>query len=397
MDSRDTQNNLPDSNSSDLHLTQATPVECVKIWNDTSASWRDSLTTSEYLEEQLFLTSVPLAKNNGMTRWVLAEKNCPQDQRRIFCSCESFIKRSLMTDADGNIEEVVVHGIASVFCPLKYRRRGYAARHMTELAKTLCTWQSDHARVAGSVLYSDIGKNFYAKFGWKPNVTNWHFEFQSKNIPWSPLTKELVEDDLGELCRRDKAIIRAAMTASADNVKKLVTILPDIDHMLWHIGKEDFATERLFGKRPHAKGAIAGPAGSQVWAIWTHRYYAHPNTESSSNVLYILRLVVEGDYFPNKPPLTGENNFQTEEQLRQADFLIAVLRCAQAEAAEWKLDYVKLWEPSPWVQDAIKKSSLDHCMVERQEDSIASGLWYDENGGYEAAPVWINNEHYAWC
>ena len=122
-----------------------------------------------------------------------------------------------------------------------------------------------------------------------------------------------------------------------------------------------------------------------------------PNTESSSNVLYILRLVVEGDDHANKSPSTGENGVQTEEQLRQADSLVAVLQYAQAEAAEWRLDYIKLWEPSPWVQDVLTKSNLDHCTVEREEDSIASVLWYTGNGGFEAAPVWINNEHYAWC
>ncbi|KAL8697456.1 MAG: hypothetical protein Q9201_007121 [Fulgogasparrea decipioides] len=397
MESLIAQNGLPDSNSPDLHPTQATPNECVKIWTNTSASWKDSLTVPDYLQEQLFLTTAPLAKNNGMTTWILVEKNLPQDHRRILCSCETFLKRSLMTDTDGKTEEVIVHGIANVFCPIEYRRRGYAARHMTELAKALRTWQSDQARVAGCVLYSDIGKAFYAKLGWQPNPTNWHVEFQSMNIPRSSLARELVEDDLGELCKRDEAIIRGAMATSTDGVKKLVTILPDLDHMLWHIGKENFATERLFSKKPRAKGAIAGLPGNQVWAIWTHRYYMHPDAESPSNVLYILRLVVEGDSCANKPSSTSENGFQTNKQDRQVASLIAVLQYAQAEAAEWRLDYIKLWEPTPWVQDVIMKSNINHCIVEREEDSIASSLWYNENGGYKAAPVWINNEHYAWC
>lgn len=397
MESLIAQYGLPDSDSPNLHVTLATPDECAKIWTNTSASWRDSLTAPVYLHEQLYLTTVPLAKNNGMTTWILVEKNLPQDHRRILCSCESFLKRSLMADTDGKVEEVIVHGIASVFCPLQYRRRGYAARHMTEVAKALCTWRSDQARVAGSVLYSDIGKAFYARHGWKPNPTNWHVEFRSMSIPRSSLTKELVENDLGELCKRDEAIIRGAMAVPADGVKKLVTILPDLDHMLWHIGKENFATKHLFGKTPRAKGVIAGLPGNQVWAIWTHRYYTHPNAESPSNVLYILRLVVEGDNSANKPPSTGNNGIKTDKQERQAGSLIAVLQCAQTEAAEWRLDYVKLWEPTPWVQDVITKSNIYHHTVEREEDSIASSLWYDENGRHETAPLWINNEHYAWC
>jgi hypothetical protein len=238
-----------------------------------------------------------------------------------------------MSDADGKIEEVLVHGIASVFCPLGYRRRGYAARHMTEVAKALRTWQSDQGKVAGSVLYSDIGKTYYAKLGWQPNPTNWHVEFPPMNIPKSPLTQELVEDDLAELCKRDEAIIRAAMATPADGVKKRFTILPDLDHMLWHIAKESFATEQLFGKIPRAKGAIAGPSGSQVWAIWTHRYYGHPMAESPSNVLYILRLVVEGDDSANKTPSTGEKGLRAGQEKKQVCSLIAVLQAAQAEGA----------------------------------------------------------------
>ncbi|KAL8791386.1 MAG: hypothetical protein Q9213_000002 [Squamulea squamosa] len=397
MGPRVAQDDLPDSGSPNLHLTQATPDECVKIWTDTSVSWRDSLTVPVYLQEQLYLKTIPLAKNDGMTIWILVEKQCPPDHRRIFCSCESFLKRSLMSNAACQIEEVIVHGVASVFCPLEYRRRGYATRHMTELANVLCTWQSDQARVAGSILYSDIGKSFYAKFGWQPNPSNWHLEFQPTNQPRSSLVRELFKDDLEELCKRDEVIIREAMAKPRDGAKKLVTVLPDLDHMLWHIGKETFATERLFGKTPRAKGAIAGLPGSQVWAIWTHRYYTHPTVEAHSNVLYILRLVVEGDDCMNKVPSTRENNLFRDNRTSQADSLIAVLKYAQAEAAEWLLDYIKLWEPTPWVQDVIRKSSVNYRKIEREGDSIASGLWYNEASGNEAVPVWINNEHYAWC
>lgn len=332
-----------------------------------------------------------------MTTWILVEKTLPPNQRRIFCSCESFLKRALISDLDGKIEHVIVHGVASVFCPLQYRRRGYAARHMRELAQVLRDWQSRQGRVVGSILYSDIGKIYYAKFGWQPNASNWHVEFPSMNIPKSAMAREIAEEDLGELCRRDEAIIRDAMAKQTHRAKKLITIAPDLDHMLWHVRKEDFATEYLFGKKPLAKGAIAGPPGSQVWAVWTHRYYMHPKAESPNNVLYILRLVVEGDDSGNQPPSSKGDGNQLEKQARQVESLVAVLQCTQAEAAEWRLNHVKLWEPSPWVQDVIRESNISHRKVEREDDSIANSLWYDGNNEEEAITVWINNEHYAWC
>jgi len=78
-------------------------------------------------------------------------------------------------------------------------------------------------------------------------------------------------------------------------------------------------------------------------------------------------------------------------------YLKAVLEAAQAEAAEWRLNQVKLWDPTPVVQRMIAQSGIDHIVVEREEDSIASGLWYDGNGKEGAAPHWVNREHYAWC
>ncbi|KAL8908687.1 MAG: hypothetical protein Q9207_000655 [Kuettlingeria erythrocarpa] len=258
---------------------------------------------------------------------------------------------------------------------------------MKELAKALCNWHSHRARVAGSVLYSDIGKAYYAKFGWQPNASNWHMEFPPMKIPKTSEAREIREDDLGELCRRDEAIIRDVMAKPTGGVKKIVTILPDLEHMLWHIAKENFATEQLFGKRPCAKGAIAGLPGHQAWGIWIHRYYAHPNAESPNNVLYILRLVVEGDESANKPSSRRENGFRRQTQEKQVDSLLAVLHRAQAEAAEWQLNHVKLWEPTPWVQDVIAKSNVNYRIVEREEDSIASCLWYDKDGGHDAAPM----------
>lgn len=397
MESMIVENDLPDSNSPFLQLTQATTEECAKIWTNTSASWRDSLDMPVYLQEQRFLSDVPLARNGGMTTWILVEQDVPPNHRRIYSSCESFVKRALITGIGDKVEDVIIHGVASVFCPADCRRRGYAARHMKELAKTLRKWQSHKARAVGSILYSDIGKEYYTRFGWQPNVSNWHLEFSPVDMPKPSTTREIVEDDLEGLCRRDEVIIRDAMAKQIEGVKKLVTVLPDIDHMLWHIRKEDFATEQLFSKRPRAKGAIAGLPGCHVWAIWTHRYYMHPKAESPGNVLYILRLVVEGDNSANKPSHNREHWAQEEKQERQVESLIAVLRCAQAEAAEWQLDHVKLWEPSSWVRSVITKSNIGYHRVERENDSIASCLWYHDDDEPEVAPVWINNEHYAWC
>lgn len=385
---------LPLSDSPNLHLTHPTADECIKIWTETFSSWKDSLTLPLYLKESQFLTTVPLAKDGGMTAWILVDKTLAPDQRPILCSCETFRKRSLSSDATGTLQETIVHGIASVFCPPQYRGRGYAARHMGELAKRLRDWQSEHGKVVASTLYSDIGKLYYGKLGWKANTNNWHVCF-APLMEWPALAEEILKEDLGELCRRDEDMIRRAVTQAGGSGKRRMTILADLDHMLWHISKEEFACQHIFGRIPQAKGAIAGLPGHQVWAIWTHRYYGNPK-ETNSNVLYILRLVMEGDETANKVPGTyaKESLPPVTEETEAA--VNAVLRAAQSEAAKWELDHVKLWEPSPLVQSLVAQHGPDYVRCEREEDSVASVLWYDDGQGSQVA-AWINNEYYAWC
>jgi hypothetical protein len=177
-----------------------------------------------------------------------------------------------------------------------------------------------------------------------------------------------------------------------------ISIIPDLDHFGWHHAKEDIACKRLFRKTPQVKGAIAGTPGSQVWAIWTHRYYNHPYSESPHNVLYILRLVMEADETATRLPSDADKAPNEEIYSEQCLYLKAVLEAAQAEAAAWKLDVVQLWDPTPLVRRMLVDISMSHKVVERQEEGLASGMWYDEHGGISgSAPLWLNNEHYAWC
>lgn len=129
-----------------------------------------------------------------------------------------------------------------------------------------------------------------------------------------------------------------------------------------------------------------------------HRYYGHPDIEASENVLYILRLVIEGDKTANITP-SGNNAKRPPiaTNAEQVASLKTVLQAAQAEAAEWRMDHVRLWQPSLLAQTLIIQSGLDYTEVKRKEESIASGLWFGNDGATDKAPVWINNEHYAWC
>ncbi|KAI0173879.1 hypothetical protein BJ166DRAFT_131426 [Pestalotiopsis sp. NC0098] len=388
---------LPGSESPDLHLSQPSPEECIAIWRDTAELWKDALTVPLYIAEAQHLLATALAQDGGMTTWILVDKHLPPDQRQIFSSCETYQKRALLSDEAGDVEDCVVHGIASVFCSSEFRGRGFGTRLLKDLAKVLREWQSEHGRSIGSVLYSDVGKKYYSRLGWHPHPQNWHLSFPAVKMQKPAMACAISESELEALCVRDEAMIRTAMRVPV-SAQRRVVILPDLRQILWHIRKEDFVTRHVFGSTPHVKGAIAGEPGKQVWAVWAHRYYRHPDHPGQDeNVLYILRLVVEGDETATKPH-ADQPSLSTEAYIEQAAALKAVLQAAQAEAAQWRLDRVDLWEPSPLVQSLVRQDGFDCTRVERQEGCIASALWFVKgNDVAGTAPAWVNNEHYAWC
>ena len=256
---------------------------------------------------------------------------------------------------------------------------------MKELAKVLPTWQTERRKCIGSVPYSDIGKKFYPELGWHPFPNNNHIHFDPMIALKSPQAKILVAEDLDQLCKEDEAMIQKTM-ANTSNRRTRMVLVPDHNHMLWHHRKEEFVCNRLFGKQPRVKGAIAGQPGNRVWAIWTHRFYGDPESATSENTLYILRLVIENQ-IADAPWID-----------LQAKQLKAILQIAQAEAAEWNLrSGVKLWDPSPLAQKFIERTEIPHQRVEREHESIASLLWYGGGSGKEDVVEWVANEKYAWC
>lgn len=387
---------LPDAGSPDLHLSHPTDLENISIWKLSSNAWKDALSIPQYLEESAYLMTVPLAKDGGMTQWVLVDKTLRPNQRPLLASCETFRKRSLVSDAKGNITETVTHGIASVYCDPRYRGRGYASRLMKELSKVLPHWQlKSSTKCVASVLFSDIGKKFYAALGWRPFPSH-HIEFDA-GVAEGPTTTatSILAYQLGRLCEADEAMCRKAMARPSKNENVRFMILPDHEHMLWHHRKEEYVSQKLFGRQPVVKGALAGQPGNRVWAVWTHRFYGSPYEESSDNTLYILRLVIENQAILGRQPYreSGENTSRCAPVEELKDVLLA----AQAEATEWGLQHVKLWDPSPQVEELIKQTGIRHRQENRNEEGIRCLQWYGEGHGKENSLDWIGKEKYSWC
>jgi hypothetical protein len=420
MGSRTPDNSLPDKNSPVLHLTHPTAREKAATWTLNCQNWGSALGLTSYLAREEYLTTVPLAKNGGITHWILVDSSLPPDTRPILASCESLRKRALVSK-NGKIQEVITHGIGSVFCNPEFRGKGYAGRMLKELGPVLKDWQTKetHKECPFSILYSDIGKKFYTGYGWQPfpsthstlfphlalfqevsstlgsgktqqtllgtqTLPIWHLLTRRITVAFPPNThptpetaKRLKYPDLDPLCKLDEEHIRHFQ----DSGKTQVAIIPDHDQMQWHHLREDFMTNKLFSRSPTTKGAIAGPDHARVWAIWTRSFYGPVDKPASGNALHILRLVIEDES-------------KTEDN---AKALKSILEIAQKEAAEWTLNHVELWNPTEYVQKLVEGTGLQHERVEREEESIASLMWYGEGEGKVDEIEWVGNEKYGWC
>ncbi|EMR61635.1 putative lysine acetyltransferase protein [Eutypa lata UCREL1] len=210
---------LPDATSETLVLTRATDEEKSRTWTFNYREWGGALSLDQYLLREPYVATIPLARDGGMTHWVLTTKpkssaegeegeekegditssTTSTTTRPVLASCESIRKRVLVArpplqgggggggdDAEGDvpvIRDAVAYGIGSVYTYPEFRGRSYAKRMLKELGTTLKTWPvlqpegkanggdgkpEEHEHAVCTALWSDIGKVFYAKKGWHP-------------------------------------------------------------------------------------------------------------------------------------------------------------------------------------------------------------------------------------
>lgn len=379
---------LPDSGSPDLRLVSPTEDEKTQTWTMNHVEWGGALSLEDYLVREPYLAAIPLAENGGMRYWILTDSTPASGNRPVLASCETLRKKVLVSDPKtGEVREDIGYGIASVYTNPKLRGRRYASRMLQELGRTLGQGFEEidghSVKPAASALWSDIGKSFYAKLGWLP-YPSLHVSFKvPKAIADHSSSKVdlITYDNLEAFCQLDERLLRAHLSKQDKDGRPQFAFVPNYDIIRWHLYRDEFIANRVFKDQEQTaiKGAVAGPEGKRVWAIWT-RNYRGVGDDADKNTMYILRLVVEDDSVP-------------QEELSAS--LAAVMHKAQTEAKQWRLGKIELWNPTPTMDALIKKSGLEHDVIERQKDSIPSLMWHGENETSEV--VWVANEKFCWC
>ncbi|KAI9930354.1 hypothetical protein ASPWEDRAFT_39207 [Aspergillus wentii DTO 134E9] len=383
---------LPQGDSPEIVLVPATPEERIKSLELNSIVWKGLLDIETYIARENHLHQQRLTRD-GLTCWILVDRRQPVGDRTILSSCETYKKKALLA-FNGKVEEVSTHGVGSVYCRPEFRGKGYAKRMVADLSMKLDTWQMEDEprhRSLFTVLYSDIGKSFYAKYGWKPFLSS-HIslppiskEEYGRDIPGAnlPKAKTLVANDVqASMCsdrilQKERELLRVA---SEKSPSAKVAISPNFDHFVWHWAREEFLAERMHPDRepPTIKGA--GDDKSRVYCAWNRNFGETPQ----ENTLYILRWVYD-------EPTTPEETEATSKAIA------AVLRRAQLEAHEWNMAKVEFWNPTPLVQKAVHLLDPTTKLVHRENDSIASLKWTGDAQGFGKDVEWWWNEKYAWC
>ncbi|TVY30198.1 Uncharacterized protein LHYA1_G000745 [Lachnellula hyalina] len=361
---------LPLASAPTLTLVHPTPNEKLEVWTENWKNWGTALSLKDYIERETHLADIPPTRDGGVTHWILTDPSLPPDARPILSFCESLRRRTFVSLPSVEVQEGIVHGIGSVFSSPAYRGRGYATRMLSDLGPILNTWQQEAGKSHFSILYSDIGKKYYANLGWKPFASS-HVSLPSAaspatngaNVNKAEGVKLLYGEDLKELCELDESYLRNEVAKAAKSTHKPAQTVPPKDP-------------------PTIHGAIStGAPGSRVWIVFSRVFYGPLANAKSGNTLYILRLVVEDERD------TDEN----------AQKLKSVLQVAQAEAKEWEVSSVTAWNVSDVVKGLLKRTGLEHTFVDRENDSITSLMWYGEGRGDVDSIGWLGNEKFAWC
>jgi hypothetical protein len=159
--------NLNEGDAPSLELVHPTEAQKQIQFELNSKEWRGALSLPAYLRREATLSQTTLTRDGGISYWILVDNDpsLPKnpldpksDIQLPLASCETYRKKALVWQ-NGEVKEVICHGIGSVFCAKQLRGHRYAQRMMTELGKRLKTYQTDNGQEClFSILFSDIGK-----------------------------------------------------------------------------------------------------------------------------------------------------------------------------------------------------------------------------------------------
>ncbi|KAJ1985445.1 hypothetical protein H4R33_004055 [Dimargaris cristalligena] len=284
-----------------LVLVPATPAQVRLTWHRTGIEWGKGLTLDQYLDREVMLQATDFAQSH-MTVYVLVPDN-DRETREPLAHCDVFERPAVHIQGppvsgstadppnhhpEGKtvVQSGLAYSIASVFCPPAYRGWGYASMMMDQLYTILKTKPNSLA----STLYSDIGPDFYARFGWRTYPAQ-QIEI---TVPGGPVSDISMSPYLSSSPTEAVALFldshtaKPLLTRHCDRVKQILTqfsakpttnyvcVLPTVAAFEWHWARAKYLGPILAGRQPTHVGAVipapASPPSAPSFITWFHDY-----------------------------------------------------------------------------------------------------------------------------
>ncbi|KAJ1547815.1 hypothetical protein HK096_010943 [Nowakowskiella sp. JEL0078] len=342
----------------ELSVRLADDDEVWRAWANNYESWgAPYLTLQEYVARERLLGATAFASQRST--WILTAAAAADD---ILSACETYPRLCLVSDGNGGLVTRKCVSIAAVYTPEAHRKKGYAAEL---LQRVLAEIQKDGSVVA-STLYSEVGKLYYAKFGWKYS-SSFVGTISTSSEPSRAWLQDsefihstsIFSKDIPDIIKQDVLLLTSELKASSE---PSFSVFPAADCIEWMNVCADYYA-RVYKHIPTPPlGRGARISDSDSFVLW--------GPDWTVNKLVIFRL-------------RASNSTEVE----------ALLAEALKEAVKNGLEKIIFWNPDikNLFQTLYKKGVIEYHERE-DEDSLSCVKFI----GVDEKLNWVANEKFAW-
>lgn len=228
---------------SDLTLIELTPEQNSRAIANTYSAWNRGLRPSSFQRmcEDVTSPTHSWAAKGRYKSWALVRRSDAENpDAELLSHCETYRRPAMVSGPDG-VQRRKSYAIASVLTPEHLRKKGYARRMLQLLHYVLApsealppfpeAWGAKPAAYLGdaafSVLYSDVGPDFYASCTIGESAPGWVKEPTMKRV-WAlqPLAHGTVMPNIVEDEILNFDALAKLETAGAEHVTRTVEAAP---------------------------------------------------------------------------------------------------------------------------------------------------------------------------
>lgn len=314
----------------------------------------------------------------------------------FMCACRTYKRASLVAysassaSEPNSVHETASYGIAAVFTPPSKRGRGYAGHMMRLLHWVIASrdnlpefpeaWGTPPEEVADaggglfSVLWSDVGEEFYRSAGPGGEVYGWEKRGPVSTV-WEVGTEEgddegwkwLTQEQLEGLWDRDAVLIRKELENmlvenglyEVGSPTALVTCLPTNGVAAFQIPRATYGSNFSMAGGFWGVQSLSNPDTYASWSV---------EMQPSSPTLIVTRLWASEDTFPG---------------------LIAKIKQAARRSGIQK---VEVWNLRVGLRDVVEKTGGRTFI---RSEHLPQIMWYGP--GTTKNVEWVHNEKFCWC